>query len=449
MADTSSPATASSPAARRSWADTFRVYTEPASLRMLALGFSAGLPLLLVLGTLSFWLRKAGIDRSTIGYLSWVGLAYAFKWVWSPLVDRLPLPGLTRLLGRRRSWLLLAQGLVVAGLLGMAWVDPQLHLHHVVWCALAVAFGSATQDIALDAYRIESADADRQAALAATYQTGYRIAMIWAGAGVLWLVALGLQEGAGDYQRQAWGFAYMVMAASMLVGVVTVLLSPEPAAKPMTPARNAAQWLQEALVAPFADFVGRYGWHAVLILALIAIYRISDVVMGIMANPFYVDMGYTEAEVASVSKIFGVIMTLVGAFIGGVISMRIGVMRVLMLGAVLSAGSNLLFAWLATRGHDLAGLIAVVSADNLAGGIASAAFIAYLSSLTNVNYSATQYALFSSMMMLLPKWIAGFSGVYVDHFGYAQFFVSTALLGLPVLVLVWLASRIRPVTGEF
>ena len=449
MADTSSPATASSPAARRSWADTFRVYTEPASLRMLALGFSAGLPLLLVLGTLSFWLRKAGIDRSTIGYLSWVGLAYAFKWVWSPLVDRLPLPGLTRLLGRRRSWLLLAQGLVVAGLLGMAWVDPQLHLHHVGWCALAVAFGSATQDIALDAYRIESADADRQAALAATYQTGYRIAMIWAGAGVLWLVALGLQEGAGDYQRQAWGFAYMVMAASMLVGVVTVLLSPEPAAKPMTPARNAAQWLQEALVAPFADFVGRYGWHAVLILALIAIYRISDVVMGIMANPFYVDMGYTEAEVASVSKIFGVIMTLVGAFIGGVISMRIGVMRVLMLGAVLSAGSNLLFAWLATRGHDLAGLIAVVSADNLAGGIASAAFIAYLSSLTNVNYSATQYALFSSMMMLLPKWIAGFSGVYVDHFGYAQFFVSTALLGLPVLVLVWLASRIRPVTGEF
>lgn len=153
-------------------------------------------------------------------------------------------------------------------------------------------------------------------------------------------------------------------------------------------------------------------------------------------------MGYTEAEVASVSKIFGVIMTLVGAFIGGVISMRIGVMRVLMLGAVLSAGSNLLFAWLATRGHDLAGLIAVVSADNLAGGIASAAFIAYLSSLTNVNYSATQYALFSSMMMLLPKWIAGFSGVYVDHFGYAQFFVSTALLGLPVLVLVWLAARV-------
>ena len=445
MAD--SPTTATSPdqPTRRSWGQTLRVYSEPAALRMLALGFSAGLPLLLVLGTLSFWLRKAGIDRTTIGYLSWVGLAYAFKWVWSPLVDRLPLPVLNRLLGRRRSWLLLAQCLVIGGLLGMAWSDPQANLNHIVWCALAVAFGSATQDIALDAYRIESANADKQAALAATYQTGYRIAMIWAGAGVLWLVALGLKADAGDYQRAAWGFAYTVMAASMLVGVITVLLSPEPAAKPQAAARNAKEWLQEALIAPFADFIRRYGWHAILILGLIAIYRISDVVMGIMANPFYVDMGYSEAEVASVSKVFGVIMTLVGAFVGGVISMRIGVMRVLMLGAVLSAASNLLFAWLSTRGHDLTGLIAVVSADNLAGGIASAAFIAYLSSLTNVNYSATQYALFSSMMMLLPKWIAGFSGAYVDSFGYAQFFTSTALLGLPVLLLVWLASRVHAV----
>ena len=269
--------------------------------------------------------------------------------------------------------------------------------------------------------------------------------MIWAGAGVLWLVAAGLQTEAGDYQPQAWRTAYCVMAASMAVGLITVLLSPEPQAKALPVARNAREWLQSTLVAPFADFLQRYGWHAALILALIAVYRISDVVMGIMANPFYVDMGYTEAEVASVSKVFGVIMTLVGAFVGGIISMRIGVMRVLMLGAVLSAASNLLFAWLSTRGHDLTGLIIVVSADNLAGGIASAAFIAYLSSLTNVNYSATQYALFSSMMVLLPKWIAGFSGLYVDHFGYAQFFVSTALLGVPVLVLVWLASRVHAV----
>jgi PAT family beta-lactamase induction signal transducer AmpG len=202
-------------------------------------------------------------------------------------------------------------------------------------------------------------------------------------------------------------------------------------------------WLRGALVEPFADFLGRYGWHAALILALIATYRISDVVMGIMANPFYVDMGYTKEEVATVTKIYGVIMTLVGAFIGGVLAMRLGVMRVLMLGAVLSAASNLLFAALSTWGHDVTGLIAVISADNLASGIASAAFIAYLSSLTNVNYSATQYALFSSMMLLLPKFLAGYSGKYVDAYGYENFFVATALLGVPVLLLVWLTSRLN------
>ena len=437
---------------RRSWLDALRVYLEPSSLRMLTLGFSAGLPLLLVLGTLSFRLREAGIDRSTIGYLSWVGLAYGFKWVWAPLVDRLPIPFVTRALGRRRSWLLLSQVAIIAGLVGMALADPRQTLGPIVWCALAVAFGSATQDIALDAFRIESANLDRQAALAASYQTGYRLAMIWAGAGVLWIAAraevapavAGL-SGAAAYQNSAWQTAYLVMAASMLVGVVTVLFSREPAQVVLPPAKNAAEWLRGALVEPFAEFFRRYRWQAALILGLIAIYRISDVVMGIMANPFYVDMGYTKDEVAAVTKIYGVIMTLLGAFIGGVLSMRLGVMRILMLGAVLSAATNLLFAWLAARGHDVTALIAVVSADNLASGIASAAFIAYLSGLTNVSYSATQYALFSSMMLLLPKFIAGFSGDFVNAHGYANFFTATALLGLPVLVMVWLASRVLPV----
>ncbi len=413
------------------------------SPRMLLLGFSAGLPLLLVLGTLSFWLREAGIDRTTIGYLSWVGLAYAFKWVWAPLVDRLPIPFLTRWLGRRRSWLLLSQGVIIAGLLAMSTNDPQVALTPVVWGALAVAFGSATQDIALDAFRIESAGAERQAALAAAYQTGYRLAMIWAGAGVLWIAARAGADGVAGYQMGAWRTAYLVMAASMAVGVLTVLLSPEPQRTTLAPAKSLADWLRSALIEPFADFLRRYGWHAALILALIAVYRISDVVMGIMANPFYVDMGYSKDEVAAVTKVFGVIMTLVGAFVGGALALRLGVMRVLMLGAVLSAASNLLFALLSTRGHDLTGLIFVISADNLAGGMASAAFIAYLSSLTNVNYSATQYALFSSMMLLLPKFLAGYSGRYVDSFGYTNFFVATACLGLPVLLLVWLASRVK------
>ena len=413
-----------------------------ASLRMLALGFAAGLPLLLVLGTLSFRLREAGIDRSTIGYFSWVGLAYGFKWVWAPLVDRVPLPGLTRWLGRRRAWLLLAQAGVMAGLIGLAAADPRVSLGPMVGWALAVAFASATQDIALDAFRIESAPPDEQPALAATYQTGYRMAMIWAGAGVLWLAARA-QGAAGGYDDAAWRLAYLVMAASMVVGMVTVLGAREPAPRPIAPTRGLGEWLRGALVEPFADFFRRYRWQALLILALIALYRISDVVMGIMANPFYVDMGFSKDEVAAVTKVYGVIMTLAGAFVGGALALRVGVMRVLLLGAVLSAATNLAFAWLAGVGHNVPALIVVVSADNLASGIASAAFIGYLSSLTNISYSATQYALFSSMMLLLPKFVAGFSGDYVNAFGYAQFFTSTALLGLPVLVLVALAARVH------
>ena len=426
-----------------SWLASWRIYVQPASLRMLFLGFAAGLPLLLVLGTLSFRLREAGIDRSTIGYLSWVGLAYAFKWVWAPLVDRLPIPYLTRQLGRRRSWLLLAQAMVIVGLVGMAISDPRQTLGPVVWCALLVAVGSATQDIALDAFRIESAEPTQQAALAASYQTGYRLAMIWAGAGVLWVAAWVQGDNSAGYVQAAWQTAYLVMAASMAVGLFTVLISKEPVQAELPPARNAKEWLQGALIEPFADFLKRYRWQAVLILSLIAVYRISDVVMGIMANPFYVDMGYTKAEVATVTKVYGVLMTLLGAFVGGVMALRWGVMRILMLGAIMSALSNVLFAWLSGHGHDVQALIMVVSADNLASGVASAAFIAYLSSLTNIQYSATQYALLSSMMLLLPKFIAGFSGDFVNAHGYANFFNATALLGLPVLVLVALAWRFQ------
>ena len=411
---------------------------------MLFLGFSAGLPLLLILGTLSFWLREAGIDRSTIGYLTWVGLIYAFKWMWAPLVDRLSIPVLSRLFGRRRSWLLFAQLLIILGLIGMASIDPKVQLTPIVWCALLVAFGSATQDIALDAFRIESADSDHQAALAATYQTGYRLALIWSGAGVLWLAARA-EAGVAGYDPAAWQFAYLCMALSIGVGVVTTLFSKEPVRIELAKARNAKAWLHQTLIEPFADFIKRYGWHAILILSLIAIYRISDVVMGIMANPFYVDMGYTKDEVAAVSKVFGVVMTLVGAFVGGVLTLRFGVMRILFLGAILSAVSNLLFAWLATQGHDLHGLIWVISADNLSSGIATAAFIAFLSALTNIQYSATQYALFSSMMLLLPKWLAGFSGVFVNNFGYSSFFISTAIIGAPVLILIWLTIHFKVV----
>jgi PAT family beta-lactamase induction signal transducer AmpG len=427
----------------RTWRQALSLYLQPASLRMLALGFAAGLPLLLVLGTLSFRLREAGIDRSTIGYLSWVGLAYGVKWMWAPLVDRMPIPWLTERLGRRRSWLLLSQCVIAAGLVGMALNDPSQLLGPLVACAVAVAVASATQDIALDAYRIESAEVDAQAVLAASYQTGYRLAMIWAGAGVLWIAAWAQGEQTTGYAQSAWQVAYLVMALCMLPGMLVVWGSPEPAPTPFKPARNVAEWLKGAVVEPFVDFWLRYRWQAVLLLALISVYRISDVVMGIMANPFYVDMGFTKSEVAGVTKVYGVIMTLVGAFVGGLLAARLGVMRVLMLGAALSAASNMLFVWLSGVGHDVQALVWVISADNLASGIASAAFIAYLSSLTNISYSATQYALLSSMMLLLPKFIAGFSGQFVDAHGYASFFTATAWLGVPVLLLVALASRVH------
>ena len=464
---TDTPTESRPSSAAPSWAQSMRVYLEPASVRMLFLGFSSGLPLLLVLGTLAFRLREAGIDRTTIGHMSWVGLMYGFKWVWSPLVDRMPIPLFTRWLGRRRSWLLLAQCGLVAGLVAMALVDPRQGLEPLTWAALLVAFCSATQDIALDAYRIESASSDRQAALAATYQTGYRLAMLWAGAGVLWLAAGAESQGAAAiYQNGAWRFAYLTMAASMLVGMVTVLLAPEPDPRPLPPARNAREWLRGALIDPFMDFFERYKWHALLILALIGLYRISDIVLGIMANPFYVDMHYTKTQVALVTKVWGVIFTLAGTFIGGVLAVRLGVMRVLMLGTTLSAGTHLLFAWLSTfiqvQGdwwpvtvaghafmlHKMVALTLVIIADNLASGITSAAFIAFLSGLTSVSYSATQYALFSSLMLLLPKYVAGYGGAFVDHFGYTTFFLCASLLVVPVLALVWVAGRVLGVQGQ-
>ncbi len=444
----------------RRWWDDLKVYAEPRVARMLLLGFSAGLPLLLVLGTLSYRLREAGIDRTTIGFLSWVGLAYGFKWVWAPLVDRLPLPVLTRALGRRRSWLLLSQLTIMASLAGMALCDPATDLQVLIGFALLTAFASATQDIALDAFRIESAEQSRQAAMAAAYQVGYRAAMICASAGALW-VAAAFDPDEATYQHAPWTIAYLVMASLMAVGVITVLFSREPAVSfsPETLAREqrtaawlqaenlpgplarVAAWFYSAAASPFLDVVLRYRWQAVLLLALIGTYRISDIVLGVMSNPFYRDMGFTKDEVAAVSGVYGVAMTLVGAAIGGVLSLRLGVMRVLFLGAVLSAATNLLFAWLSTRGHDLPGLILVISADNLSSGMASAAFVAYLSSLTNVAYSATQYALFSSIMLLLPKFTAGWSGLAVDNYGYEAFFIGTACLGLPVVILVWLAAR--------
>ncbi len=442
-----------------------QVYRHPRARVMLLLGFSSGLPLLLVFGTFSVWLREAGVDRSTIGFVSWVALAYGFKWVWSPLVDKLPIPWLTRRLGRRRSWLLTSQLLVMAGLLGMAASDPAQGLAPLVALAVLVAFASATQDIAIDAFRIESAETRLQGALAAAYMVGYRLAMILSGAGALW-IADWAGNGRAGYHPEAWSLAYGAMAAAMLVGVVTTLRVAEPEVAfsegeveragvrrihrlAGLPAwlRDLLEWLWRAVVSPFADFLRRYRWHAVLLLLLISSYRISDIVLGVIANVFYIDLGFTKTQIADVTKVFGILMTLAGAALGGVLVSRFGVMRILFLGGLLAAATNLLFSLLARTGPDLELLMLVVAADNLSGGLASAAFVAYLSGLTNVAYSATQYALFSSVMLLFPKFVGGFSGVMVEALGYPGFFLATAAMGVPVLVLVALAWRWVPVNG--
>jgi len=442
----------------QTWLESCKIYLEKRVAILFFLGFSAGLPILLVFSTLSFWLREAGVSRASIGFFSWIALAYAFKWVWSPFVDRLSIPILTNWLGRRRAWLLLSQVSIVLSLVGMAMSDPQVNLTLFAIFALIVAYSSATQDIVIDAYRIESAPERFQAAMAAAYMTGYRLAMIMAGAGSLAVAAWASPSDA--YQLSAWSLSYFVMAGCMAVGIITTFVCHEPDYQdkqadkqkqletklkhqnlPRFLARFLA-WLDIAVVAPFSDFFKRYGKHALLILLLIGTYRISDIVMGIMANPFYVDMGYTKGEVAAISKVFGVIMTLLGAGLGGILLTRYSTYSILFLGAFLVVITNLIFAVLAFVGKDLVLLTVIISMDNISAGIATTAFITYISKLTNIEFSATQYALFSSMMLLFPKFIAGFSGVYVDGFGYVNFFITSALIGVPVLGLIVVLKKV-------
>jgi PAT family beta-lactamase induction signal transducer AmpG len=641
-------------------------FLHPRVMTMLFLGFSAGIPILLIFSSLSLWLREAGVERSVVTYFSWAALGYSFKFVWAPLIDRLPLPLLTALMGRRRAWLLVAQLAIIGAIVWMAMTNPALGEHQLTlmgFAAVLLGFSSATQDIVIDAYRIEAADADNQAVMAATYIAGYRIGMLAAGAGALFLASYwGSDKDA--YSYQAWLNTYIAMAGVMALGVVTTLIIPEPnrfknmcntlpagylaallvllfaanelafvlsdslnpyyliymsimrlgfivlvswlmlnrrisyANQPPTQpllvkhslidhlgftllffaiiywfmgiffadlanvistttiwnviialaiviigfhirellkeespdekakieAKQAAlthystidyarflllfalavgsfigifiltkeiaselsdslkevlgnkhlasfiielvrliiaiactyliarisieagivkrQMVQETYIAPLTDFFSRYGTSlALLLLLLVGLYRISDIVLGVISNVFYQDLGFTKPEIATVVKSFGLFMTILGGFLGGLLATRFGVIRILFVGALLSALTNLLFMQLATMGHDLPMLYVVISADNLSAGLASAAFIAFLSSLTNIQFTAVQYAIFSSLMTLLPKILGGYSGTMVDALGYQQFFLITAIMGIPVLLLIAYASK--------
>ena len=437
----------------RGWLDALSVYWQRRVLSMLFLGFSAGLPFMLVFSTLSAWLRESGIERATIGMLSWVGFIYSIKFFWAPVVDRLRLPLLHRLLGRRRSWMLLGQLGIVLGLLNMSHLSPVGHLGLVALSALLVAFSSATQDIAVDAWRIEAAPPAMQGVMAAAYQFGYRIAIMVATAGALFIAA-----------DHGWGIAYTTMAAFGCVGIVTTLLTAEPEARVAKQTveqearvtdwlarnahlpenlRNLGAWFVGAVVSPFVDFFTRYGARlAVLILAFVACYRLADFTMGVMTNPFYLDTGFTLKQIAAIAKVFGLLWTLLGTFVGGVLVARLGLLRALVLGSLSVITANLMFAAFAWHGQpSVAGLAVLISADNLAMGIAGTALIAYLSSLTSASYTATQYALFSSAYALPGKALMGLSGFVVDAVGYPAFFIYTATLGLPALVLLFFLAR--------
>ncbi|MBT7879599.1 MAG: AmpG family muropeptide MFS transporter [Gammaproteobacteria bacterium] len=404
---------------------------------MTFLGFSGGLPFLLVFSTLTAWLTEWNVSRSTIGFFAWIGITYSTKVLWAPVVDSIPIPFLTKTLGQRRSWMLIGQMGIALGLVLMSLIGPS-DLLILSCCAFLVAFSSATQDVAIDAFRIESAEPEYQGAMSAAYVFGYRLALLIAGAGALYLA-----------EYFSWTIAYITMATLMLIGVITVILVAEPDRQSesfqleLSPI-GLRRWFTGAVAGPFVDFFSRNGKVAFIILLFIAVFRLSDIAMGIMANPFYLDMGYTKIEIANVAKVFGFFMSIAGSLICGVLVVKWGLMRPLFIGAVAVSVTNLLFASLSILEPKVSYLAIVISADNISGGFAATAFIAYLSSLTNRAYTATQYALFSSLMTLPGKFISGFSGLVVENFGYFEFFVVAAMLGLPaILLVVWLSRYER------
>lgn len=489
-------------------------------LYLALLGFSAGIPILLIFSTLSLWLSEAGVSKSAVTYFSWAALGYSFKFIWAPIVDKLPLPILSKALGRRRGWLLLAQCAVIGSILWMSSVDPVMGLSAMAFGAVALGFSSATQDVVIDAYRIECAEPKIQALLSSSYIAGYRIGMVVAGAGGLYLAYL-FGSRPDTYIYAAWQKTYIIMALVMGVGILTTLLIPEPknegeingkSAYPYSTSSyirffvlflfsvcaliityyyfpaitvtasdyqvlfnfliGAGQLIISLMVAilvgflgakygladremvlenyyqPVMEFFHRYGRLAIWILLLIGFYRVSDIVLGAISNVFYQDLGYNKLQIANVTKVFGVIMTILGSFLGAFLVLRWGVFKVLLLGAILSALTNIAFIWLSLSSTlaepSIQNLAIVIAIDNLSAGLAVAVFIAWLSSLTSVSFTATQYAIFSSLMTLFPKLLGGYSGTMVDSLGYSWFFIFTALLGIPVVVLIVYLNKRMP-----
>ena len=417
--------------------DTLTLYLRRRVLVVLLLGFSSGLPLLLSFSTLSTWMREVGVDLTSIGLFSLVGLPYTVKFLWAPAMDRLPLPPLTRLLGRRRGWMVATQLMLIVTLIGLGTTNPIASPLMMALFGVLVALFSASQDIVVDAYRIESLEETEQGAGAAAYVLGYRVGILAAGAGALLL--------ADSY---GWFHAYLAMAALMLVGLATILLSPEPPAPDLPalsgerPAEKAAAWFRDAVFAPFAEFLSR-PW-ALLTLLFILLYKLGDAFLGAMTNPFYIDVGFTKTEIAEVTKVFGLFALLGGLVVGGVMVRRLGLMWALLICGVLQAASNLVFALQPTVGNEVWMLVITIGVENATGGMGTAAFIAYLSQLTNVAFTATQYALLSSFMAFGRTVLSSPSGWVAEQLGWVPFFVASTAIAVPGLALLLVLMRLFP-----
>lgn len=471
------------------------IFTKKEVMIMGGLGFSAGLPIMLVFSTLSVWLVKAGVERSTVTLFSWAGFAYSFKFLWSPIVDKFQIPLLHKI-GHRKSWLLITQILIFFSIILTSYSDPQNNLKFMAFAIVLIAFFSATQDIVIDAYRIESAPEKKQGPLASMYLAGYRIAMIVSGAGSLWLASIMSDE---NYQTEVWKNVYQIIGFFMIIGFISTALCKEPTNNKVKKInyKNQLKFTfstilsiliffvfflnipevkvlnhfynffynifkivfsfgvalisllilekinflpkkqsREIFINPIIDIFKRYKKIALMILLLIGLYRIADVVMGVMANIFYLEKGYEIKDIATFSKFFGLIATILGGILGGTFAMKFGTYKSLLIGAITAALTNVLFAFLAIIEKNLFYLATIIIADNLASGFAGAAFVVYLSSLTSIKFTATQYALFTSLMLFIPKLIAGYAGGIVDVIDYPSFFIFTAVLGFPVIFLI-------------
>ncbi len=421
------------------WRQALTVYLERRLIFVFAMGFASGQPLALSAATLFIWLAQAGVSLTAIGLFAVAGTPYTLKFLWAPVIDRVSLPGLTRLLGRRRSWMVLIQLLLMAAVAGLGLTRPEEAPFVTAVCALLVAFLSASQDIVIDAYRIEILDPEQQGAGAAATQAGYRIGALASGAGALYL--------ADNYFD--WSMVYAVMAALLVLGMIAALMAPLPKVDAPRPAGGGGAWLRDMVVRPFAEFFGRGGVKtALLILGFILLYKLGDAFAGVMANPFYVKIGFSLTEIATVSKIFGVFATLAGVFAGGVIVARYGVLWSLLGCGVLQMLSNLMFAAQAAIGPDVGFLVLTIGIENLSGGMGSAAFVAYLSLLCNTSYTGTQYALFSSFMAFGRTWLSASSGWIADQTDWVTFFVISTLVAVPGLIMAyWMIKRL-PMTAQ-